>query len=432
MKQEVIRHLGTIESSMSWNHQILGGNTQGCQLVQANTFISQEIIEFASKILFDSYPALRAKLIEHCENLYFSPMEDFSKIVITQSIMTTCLTTNELLEQEVNNYIDPSISMWRISSYVDQQENITYIIASFHHAIVDGSGVIVFLNKLLSLIDKIISGDTVEPATNYQFPPAIDDFLLERKTTIAPINTPTDQINHAISASLKERFTKIDIFSIDKAISQPLIAACKSRKVSTNALFSSILALAFYKSNPKNHLIALKSAVSLRDRTPNADPEMHQLGCYITVANCNFDINSLTLLPELCKKYDSQLFNAMLKTLPFKSVVPSTQLKAATEQVAGQKIFAHGIGITNAGLVETEKYKNFEILDWHTINNRCGGNVAVVLHVIQYNQKINFGFVYSMPLMEAGTIAAIKKDFIALMNDYVGMWQEEQQLESLA
>lgn len=428
MNSDAIRRLGAIELSMAYNHQLLGGNTQGCQLVKIDALLPAEIIKAAAKELFLHFDALQSCISEKNGVPYFCYMRDFANIEVSHSTLNLSQTWQSVFEDEVNAAIDQSVACWRLSSYFDPIGSATLIIITIHHSIVDASGVVAALKYLLSVIDRMIAGKQINREASVIFPLPIDNFLLESKAPPAPHNESVEHISHARHPVMVcDRRTRMELFTIGNEDLSLLNALCKSMRVSANSLFVSLFVRSCNHAGLFQKRIDLKSAVSLRARTPYTESGNHQLGCYITVTNCTFDLGMSNDVFDLCRSYDAQLFSAMLKTLPYKSSTSLVQLKSSVDQMVSQSSFVHGLGITNAGYIEKGDYKGFNVLDWQSSNNRCGGNVAIVLHVIQFDHRLNLGLVYSEPLINDDIVRSVHLSFRNALNDFIQLRNEKEE-----
>ena len=429
MEPALIRNFGKIETSMALNHQLLAGNTQGCQMVKVscNLFLGQ--IRNAAKILFDQYGALRTSLQYTDEGFGFYSMSDFSKIKIDVYPMKSEQTWLEMLEKEVNDIINPEQAMWRLAAYVNADKNVSYLVACFHHSIVDGSGVIVFLNRLLQIIDEMLQGKAVNiDGSAKPFPPAIDQYLKKKDFNhmAQKESVNADRIHYnSENRDLSARQTRMEVLSLKGDDFLTFADSCKKKRMSVNGILASILVKACHQEKLFNKVVELKSAVSLRDRSPNATDETHALGCYITVANSVFSLEEQSSVEALCKSYDTQLFSAMLKEIAFINPASNKDMETAISSIGKLDYYAQGIGITNAGIIETNEYEHFKVLDWQTINNRCGGNVCIVLHAIQVKSQLNLGFVYSTPLISKEKVDQVAQVYQQEMDSFIRAVHEE-------
>lgn len=414
---KLLRPLGHIETAMTVQHHILGGNTQGAQLVGVLGNIPQKAFIEAIHLLFDQYTALRCRIVRLENQFCFFMHDDFERIKI--NIIHTSATDDWLrvFEHEVDERLDPEQSLWRCTLVEGPNHGDTKIILTMHHAIVDGSGFFVLFGDLLSYLDLLLEGHSVSPQP-LGMPKPIDEFLFSGSDVPRKNNAvvcPPIPFCHDIE--LDKRTTKTLLSHLPPDDTLRFEAKCKSKRLSVNSVLSAALVLASINGGCFQGPVSFKTAVSLRDRA-SAEVPTHMLGCYITVADATLDVTGLNI-EQIAKDYDKQLLSNMLSVCLKRQTGSIDAFENYSLGVKESRSFVQGMGITGAGRVELSlNYKSFTLNDWQTLNNRVGGNLAIVLHTLSFADSLKFGFVYAEPIMDPMVVRRISDAFMTVLQEF--------------
>lgn len=414
---KLLRPLGHIETAMTVQHHMLGGNTQGAQLVGVLGDIPYDTFVEAIRLLFDQYTALRCRIVR-MENQYcFFVHDDFERIQIRIIHTSAANDWLKILEHEVDERLDPERALWRCTLVHGPHPGDTKIILTMHHAIVDGSGFFVLFGELLSYLDLLMEGRSVSPQS-IGMPKPIDEYLLTGGSTPRKNNAVVcPPIPFYRDIELDKRRTRMLLSQLAPDDTFRFEAKCKSKRLSVNSVLSAALVLASINAGGCQGPVSFKTAVSLRDRA-NAEVPTHMLGCYITVADAALDVTGRNI-DQIAKDYDKQLLSNMLSVCIRRQSSSIDSFEKYFLGVKESQSFAQGIGITGAGRVELPlTYKAFSLNDWQTLNNRIGGNLGVVLHTLSFSGSLKFGFVYAEPIMDSIVVQSISKVFMHLLHEF--------------
>lgn len=405
------RALGGIETQMTVMHQELGGTTQGAQCVRLRGNIQGHELREAARILFDTYPALRCRIQGEDDGFRFIPQDDVDHIEVRERPELADSTLEAALEEEVADPVDPTEVVWRLAVSGDDRCEDRVVVATCHHAVIDGAGFQVLFRTLFRTLDALRCG-IQPPRTQRAFPPLIDDFLLPTATGSARPSKPIDPVPHHARSPIGHRKTRMIPGQLSVEASRRLNKACEAVRISVNALLSAATAAACRDLGVAGSEVPFKTAVSLRDRVAENGVSVDQLGCYISVADAILEPRPLPAggydLVSLAKQYDAQLLLAMMKSCVRKPSLTLDDVLRMARSLREGSTFAHGIGIANAGTVELDtQYKTLQVLDWQGINNRVGGNVSIVLHPIMFGGVQKLGVVYPEPLVDGDVARAV-------------------------
>ncbi|NLH79454.1 MAG: hypothetical protein GX458_01225, partial [Phyllobacteriaceae bacterium] len=288
--------LDPTEAAMAWTHARLNGTTQVTTLVTLAGLVAAEAVDAAFRALFARHDKLQLRFVEADGEIVALPGAAYPVAPPPDDDM---VSTEALLEAEVNRIVDPAGGLWRWRLAYDRAAAATRILFTRHHAISDGASTARLFAEVLGLLDARPAGEEVERVRDRPSKPSVVE-------DAAPPPQPSAEdlaIPHFQLAALAERRTGV----VSRALSAPLLEAltrrCAAEGVGLHAGLTCAYALAFGGATGRGRG-RMFTALSMRDRLPEG-VSADEIGCRIAVAG---DVLDWTVdLAAAARAYDARL-----------------------------------------------------------------------------------------------------------------------------
>lgn len=412
-----LRKLSGIEARMAIFHNNLNGSTQGTQVIGITSMLSIDILKSALYYLYQKYVPLQCNIQLIEGDLHFCHGVKFESIPFKVVEIEPNTDFESAIGYEVDQSLHQDVSLWKVTALVNTKTDRHKILITAHHAIIDANGMNVLAKSLFKIISTLLVGNEYHVDGICEFPKPVDDLLKEQKIyndqSVNIIPRQYDQY-----CSLDRRQTGWKALVINQHMLQAVLKRAEQDKLKIHSVISAAMCLAVSDSNLAAHPINFNTAVSLRF-LQRADTEiLNDLGCYMSIAKtfvdtCNESVSSLA------KKYDRELLQKIMTLCIQKSHVDQAQLDIETKKLAHMDCFAHGVGITNLGVIDIPaSYEGLEITDYMMLANRVAGNFSVVAHCYEFLGRQYINFVYPKPLLSDATVNKLCDAFSKRMEEY--------------
>lgn len=411
------RKLGHSESLMSVMHDLMGGTTQSSQLTTVEGAITYEAFRAATVLVLRKYSVLRCTIERQNDELCFVQHEDASRIPIAH--VAAC-DGDEFIGhflRETNTSLVPSKAICRFTLVDGAHPQVHGIIFVCHHAAIDNAGFIEVINDLLCYINAGLAGREVD-VQPIGLPRAVDDFLLpplpdQAETKVACFQTP-----HSSSAPLAERRTSFVAAALTADEHRVLSDACSVAHVKLNSVLSAALCMAAVNTGLAQDPVSFKTAVSLRDLRFVEKESTNTLGCYVAVADADLSTSDRSVM-QVAAEYENKLVAYVLRVCSRKQEFVLANLSKGIAGLKHSKYFTHGFGMTNLGKVEVgRRLVGLKVTDYDAMAKRVAGNHAFVLHVIDFQDRLKFLFVYTEPLINRDRLELLCSAFLTELSAF--------------
>ena len=414
MKQQLIRQLGNLETTMALLHSELNGTTQVTTVINIKGNIKFQYMYEASKILFNTFYLLKTCISYHSEKLYFFMHDDFSQIKINSINNHNNYSMEQILTQEMRNILDASISLWRLNLYSNDDDNDESNIAiTLHHAISDGYTKHLIIKYLLDTIYKLINKQNTDYIINNTFAHSLDFYL---PNTIPhncdpEFNNLNLQFTHAQTCNIEKRGTNVYLQYIEPHLFKKITHYCANKSIKINAFIATIFYTEFCTVTTNSEIL-FYNAISYRNKL-NHTKFISDFGCFADVVGFTLQTNNKNI-HELAIEYQNKLSMHIQNSIIATNNYEYKMLKKLIQQIGHDNYFT-GIGMTNTGdigIANNTYEPHFTVLNYLSSASRVGGNLATILHVSYFNDRVNLLFAYPTPLIKHETIQNIATKMI--------------------
>lgn len=400
------RPLGQIETSMALMHQ-LNGSTQTTSLLSVGGTLPTEIINQAAAALHARHPLLHSRIEERADALHFCADVPFEHIAVQCLPSRTGTTQNQLLQQQLDQVLDPSCQLWRLLVLSDAQATQHLLLLTCHHAIVDAVSLVQLLDEFLDDCERLCSGLTLQCHVEPLAEPL--EAHLADASAPAPVCATPPGLPYLQTLALEQRTTGVSRLLLQRSLSNHLQRMAVQQQLSLNSLLAGAL-LKSAEDIGCGPQLRIGTAVSLRQRAARTITRS-SIGCYIGVAHQCLNVADRTLL-DLATDYQQQL----RASLPMQALrQPDIGLSARRQDIdrlRQQQGFSQGIALTNHGNILFSPRQHLQVHDYVNVASRVAGNFAVAVHVTRFQGCLSLCFTFAKPLMSETQIHSLQRKLL--------------------
>jgi hypothetical protein len=401
------RKLGYIETVMALTHRELRGTTQIAHLIHLRGHIEYAQLRLAAKILFGQFSILRCVIKETDGVFFFSEILTFDRIPIRQVVIADPGAWRAILDEETDSPLEQTESLWRLTLISGPGSDDARLVVVGHHAMADWTGLEVLFFRLLSILDRIMSGEPVE-TVRHDIPRPIDEYLRRPVPPATP--APRSKIQFVQPAPLADRRTRGQSALLDPGQYSQLQQRCAQENVKVHSLLSAALCLTAQALGLVDSPVPVWTPVTLRIFGDLRRKPEHDLSCYISVADTPLDVSSGDIW-SIAKDYENKLFRYTRNYCLHRKEVDMRALKSLVNGIKTSRDFLQGFAITNIGDLVLPESSHFTIEDYVSSVNRLAGNFAAAVQVDVFKQKLRYTFIYPEPLWDEATATALCRSF---------------------
>lgn len=412
----VIRALGSIETRMALFHGNLNGSTQGTQTIDFEADIDASIFYEAVNALYKKYVPLRCTIKREDNELYFYRDADLNRIDVNYIEVNTIQEKDKLVRLALDDKIEASISLWKISLVKLKSQASYTLIFSAHHAIIDANGMHHIAQSFFDFIASKITGTNYFDNTEVDLPLAVDALL--REQTFAPKAEQTTARDFDTACPLESRSTHWQQLKLDTVFMGKLNTQLAKDNIKFHSIVSAAMCIAMQKTQFIQTPFPFGTAVSLRFLQDSQPSYFNPLGCYMSIASNLIEGSELDVT-QLAIKYDRALMHKIMTTCLTKSPIDINQVDAGTKQIATLHSFAQGVGITNMGDINIRSpHPSVLLTDYTMLANRVAGNFSIVAHCYAFNNVQTVSLVYPHPILAGEHVKEVVNEMRLLLEDY--------------
>ncbi len=396
MQQQGKRKLQGMELRMAVMHDTLRGSTQGTQILTLACQARKEQIEVALECLYTQYQSLQCTIRQEGEDLYFVPDARFADVPRRYLQADLDGNVDDLIRQEVDHPLDRTKALWKIAVIHDLRQNRMMLLFSVHHALIDANGMNLLAREFLQLLSECMAGHAPAGKSPVPLPPAVDEYLKEPLTTVAPAPTTAAVLRaYTQSSPLAERSTAWHCIRLAQPLPARLQQIALANRIKIHSIYSAALCLSLIECGIHELPFTFSTAVSLRFLQRNLP---NQMGCYMTIASRHTD--QAGDLMALAKTYEKELLHSVMNGCLQKRPAELAALTADANKLPAAAIFPSGAGITNLGKINIQSsYPGLEVQNYLMMANRLAGNFSMVAQCWEFVGDQYLNLVYAAPLL---------------------------------
>lgn len=397
--------------------------------------LKQEIIRQSLDIIQCRHPRLNSRIVGELDSLQFET-EGTQKIPLRVVTNVQSEQWNDVVLSELNEKIDSSRCLIRSVFVCPNDENsVSYLITTIHHAIIDGLSSIRLHSELLTYCQKLVEGEQITKIDSLPALPSLEEllpesmkgikgkikgvlFLFKLKFQLIWNQPKTMDFEKCVPISL--RYCGFVRRQLDETLTQQLANLCRQKNATMQgALCAALMLVVFPKiaGSKKTDVIRVscRSYVDLRKRLkPIVSDE--PLGVLASSLTSFHSIRKSTSFWDLAQDVTQQLKVGLERDDIFSTVL------------MGKKIFESLISrpnkvpvtvvITNVGRVNIPTgYGSFKLEEISYVPALAvfGGMLSAA--VITFQEKMLLNFIFSEPSISRDTIEILANNVLSCLVD---------------
>ncbi|MEA5553646.1 condensation domain-containing protein [Anabaena cylindrica UHCC 0172] len=383
--------------------------------------LSEETVRQSLNLVQIRHPHLNLRIIETLNELYFTN-EGIQKIPL-HIIINSNQNHWEIVVDELNNQIDSNKYLLRVVLIKQsQQSNISYLITTGHHAIIDAISGIYLHSEILQYCSHILSNHKISNISKLPILPSLEDLIPK----IACLNPPNQQIHREVDTlkfekylSNEKRRCNLVHRNLGTDLTQKIIDSCKKENITVHGALCAAMLLAVankIKNKDKNLYLNCRSSVDLRKRL-NPPVSDENIAMIVSALTSFHEIREDKPFWELAREVTLQI-KEKLTTSEIYNVVHS--YKRGTEfLLANPHKVPFSVFITNIGRVRIPSdygLLKLEKISYALSLNPMGSVFAAA--VATFEEQMILNFIYSEPTISKNTMEILIEKVIFYLTKY--------------
>lgn len=419
------RSLGFFESIYTYFNEIAPAHANIGVSISIVGSLNLELLREAVYFLFQRHHNLRCIINKGTDGYSFLDEAVLDNIPLRVVKKTSSEQWKVSFEEEIHQPFPTDRYLWKLLVLEDIDTNQHEMIASFHHAIMDGLSAHQFFNDLLTYYSLLFH--KIQP--KFSFLP-----LLPSIEQLVGFNYPENKyfINiEKYSASfwpyseyvpLELRKTKFLFRAIDEKLFTSISRAAKKHGVSINSLLHAALALSMARFHQKSLEFQYHTPMQLRRHCKPPLGKEH-MGCFISVLviPC-FNLQPHSPFWTLATEYEKQI-RKLIPTAGFSPCKFSVsnlvdKLNQSIDSCESRKAFPIRTGITNLGILSsTVDYNPLTLRSFFFGSVHMVGRYPLFIYASTLNKTMFVSLEYISPLLDWHSATAVWETFFTILEE---------------
>jgi NRPS condensation-like uncharacterized protein len=397
--------------------------------------LNLEILRQALDLIQKRHPYLNARIIGDVNNMRFQP--GASQIPLKIVNKPHSHQWQEVVREELNEKIASDKVLMRVVLVkIKNEDNINYLITTFHHSIIDGLSSVQLHSEILTNCQKIVSGEVIRdilslspvktiqeilPKSMRGFPGFFKGmfYLLKMKLLIT-IKKPAS-LNYEKYVPVESRSSNMLYKQLNAEITSKIVASSKREKTTVHGTLCAALLLAIAKAisgNQKENLcLSCISYVNLRQRL-QAEISDNDLGMLVAPINLFHNVKTTeednNLFWNLARNVKQKLKASLENDDIYSNLLSSRILASLLLNNPNQMLSS--LAVSNIGRVDiAEVYGEFKLEEITFLTSVALFAGIIVVSASTFNQKMSLNFMFSEPSISSKTIEKIADYAIAYL-----------------
>lgn len=354
----------------------------------------------ALEFIYNRHPLLQATIYEKNYVYSYAFNGSFSDIPITftQGVSEDILQRS--FYEATNCSLDPTKYLWKVDVFYENE--IVIFTITVHHAPCDGRSLTILLDDILYAYSCYLNQEKPNRPNLPLLPPTehltntditLESYLKQREDIIKLTTTlslgPQQQM-----VPFDQRTTHVIHKELSKKQTESLLHFCAENNIKSNALLNGLMLIVAQHLNDKPLSLAMLTPVSPK----SIDEE--QVGCHVSLVTTLYE-NILAYSPvEMAQDYQAKLKEAILKQANLPKEFSTMDVCNAFGLNLDLDFYTYQLVVSNVGEMRVQKEYKGIVVDKILVgvNNRAGA-VACVLATYVWDNKMQFAFVFTKPLI---------------------------------
>ncbi len=419
------RKLGRLENLFEIIHDL--GGMIDVNVARIEGELTPDILQQALDLIQKRHPMLQVHIVKAEDGNYFQS-EGTPKIPLQVIDKQSENQWIEIAEEQLHKKFPGGTKpLCRVTFIRAAKSNdISEIIATFHHAIIDGMSCMNFINELLSYSHKIADEQNISEIPTMKLLPPLEEML--NRNLISPNNLeeaeqkpvqefPKPQLIIEAEAPPSQRRTNLVTRIFSKEMTLRLKERCKQEQTTIHGALCAAMLLGTAKIAFKDTSLSLScgSNVSLRKSCqPEITPE--SIGCFISIVEEIHTLEENTTFWDLARECKSKISNSISLGIPIArfcneslQYVNQDMIIQLSNQNMGRK---NTIEISNRGQFNlADKYGELKLKELYFATGQHWLGGSFWLGVVTFHEQLFCSFAHVVPLVSAKTAQLLADSF---------------------
>ncbi|RUR86967.1 condensation domain-containing protein [Chlorogloeopsis fritschii PCC 9212] len=428
------RKLGLVENLFKILHDL--GSMIDVNVGRIEGQLAPDILRQALNLVQKRHPMLQVHIVESSDGACFRSegTSDIPLHIINKQDENQWL---EIAEDELHKKFSGSMEpLCRVTFLHSSISNdISEIIATFHHAVTDGMSCMRFFDDLLSYCQQITDGEDIATVVTMELLPPLEKMLAKHLTHHNQVEEAQDksyQTNHLPEliiekeVSPSQRRTRLVTKILRKDITVLLKDRCKQEKTTVNGALCAAMLLEtakiiFRDGNIRNINLSCGSNINLRKF---CQPEVidKYIGCFISGIEEIHCLEKDTQFWDLAREFKRKIHQSINSKLPIFQVSNADNFQKFNKNFINQAS-VHNMGrsstthISNRGQFNLpEKYGSLKLKELYFATGQHIVGTCFWLGVVTFHEHLFCTFAHVIPLVSVKTAEQFANSVMATIH----------------
>ncbi|MGL4348924.1 MAG: condensation domain-containing protein [Chlamydiales bacterium] len=419
------RSLGFFESMYTYCNEIAPAHANIGVVISIQGFLDLDLLRESLYFLFQRHHNLRCSIQKEANGYSFIDGVEIDTIPLRVVKKSSSEQWKVSFEEEIHRPFPTDRYLWKLLVLEDIDTNQHEIIASFHHAIMDGISGYQFFDDLLNYYSLLFHKTkpqfthlpllrSIEQSVGFDYP--------EEKyfTNMGKYPASLWPYHEHVPVSLRK--TKFLFRVMDEHLFTSIANAAKKHRISINSILHAALALSLARFHQKSLELQYHTPMQLRGHSkPPIGKEY--LGCFISVLviPCS-NLHPRAPFWTLASEYEKQI-RSLIPTAGFSPIIFSLsnvahQLNQSINFCETHKSFPMRTGITNLGVLSSNvdyhplTLRSFFFGSVHTI-----GRYPLFVYASSINKTMFVSLEYISPLLDLHSVSPVWEMFFTILEE---------------
>lgn len=419
------RSLGFFESMYTYFNEIAPAHANIGAAISIRGALDLDLLRESLYFLYQRHPNLRCIINKESNGYYFLDGVNFDAIPLRVVKKVSSEQWKISFEQEIHRPFPTDRYLWKLLVLEDISTDQHEMVASFHHAIMDGLSAYQFFNDLLTYY-SLLFHKTQPKFSSIPLLPAIEQSVGFNYPEEKYFNNMEKESlsfwPYSEQVSLELRKTKFLFRVMEERLFTSIVIVAKKHKVSINSILHAALALSIARFHQKVLEFEYHTPMQLR-RHCNPPIGKEYLGCFISVLviPCS-NLQPRSSFWKLTTEYEKQI-RSLIPTAGFSPALFSlsnltNRLDEAINSCESRNAFPMRSGITNLGVLSTHvEYNPLTLRSFFFGSVHMVGRYPLFVYASSINKTMFLSLEYISPLLDWHSATTIWESFFAILEE---------------
>jgi NRPS condensation-like uncharacterized protein len=427
------RKLGDVEQAM----EILNRRAKTWNLVTISRIkgnFQEAVLRQSLDIIQYRHPRLNSHIVHFRKGFYFQTTGT-EKIALRIVNHINEEHWQEVVNEEMNQEIDSSKCLLRVVLlHILNEQKISYLITTLHHAISDGLSSIQLHSEILNYYQRLTSCEPIEPVRRLEPLPPIETLIPKSKQGftgkisgllcllklgVFKIWNQPQTLGFEKYVSVSQRRSAIIHRQIDTELTQKFVQRCRQENTTVHSALSAILMFTVARKIIKHHQKDVRvNCLSYLDLRKRLYPKINEEDMAVLATSMMgfHSIKPNTSFWDLAREVKQNLEAGIKRQDIFNMILIAKQL--IDFSLIFPKQIAATVSVSNIGKVNIPAtYGELELEEISFAGSHSLYAGVLVIHAATFQGKMLLNFVFSQPSISQKTMESLVTNVIDFISD---------------